>query len=158
MARVVKNSGNHPSRSESRNCETSSPPYGYGGRTADRTVLPVRIVMSPPSSTRCRGDCTTPSTSGRQSNRGCSAVAIFHYQRNVCGGQDGSEPPTPIASILFSVLVIRFADGDGPRYRASSAVSMTHSSSIPLTVEADLEHVLHGESPRGRGPCLQLVA
>src|SRR5258708_13195109 len=122
MARVVKNSGNHPSRSESRNCETSSPPYGYGGRTADRTVLPVRIVMSPTSSTRCRGDCTTPSTSGRQSNRGCPAVAIFHYQRNVCGGQEGSDPPTPIPSILFSVLVIRFAHGYRPPYPPTPAL------------------------------------
>src|SRR5258708_37642915 len=114
--------------------------------------------MSPTSATRCRGDCTTPSTSGRQSNRGCSAVAIFHYQRNVCGGQEGSEPPTPIASILFSVLVIRFADGDGPRYRASSAVSLTHSSSIPPTVETELEPVPHGASPRRQRPWFLLVA
>jgi hypothetical protein len=96
--------------------------------------------------------------SWRQSDRGCSAVAIFRYQRNVRGGQEESETPTPIASIFFSVIVIRFADGDGPRHRARSAVSITHSSVILFTVEADLEHVLHGESPRAGDRPSQLAA
>src|SRR3954471_9332450 len=31
---------------------TNSPPYGYGGRSADMTVFPVRIIMSPTCSSR----------------------------------------------------------------------------------------------------------
>src|SRR2546426_11646929 len=31
---------------------TNSPPYGYGGRRADTSVLPVRIIMSPTCSKR----------------------------------------------------------------------------------------------------------
>src|ERR1700733_7346216 len=34
------------------NCPTNSLPYGYGGRTADTSVLPVRIIMLPTSSSR----------------------------------------------------------------------------------------------------------
>src|SRR3954452_13172778 len=34
------------------NCWTNSIPYGYGGRMADMTVLPVRIIMSPTCSSR----------------------------------------------------------------------------------------------------------
>src|SRR5688572_7300322 len=35
-----------------RNCCTNSVPYGYGGRNADTSVLPVRIIMSPTCSSR----------------------------------------------------------------------------------------------------------
>ena len=49
---VETSSGNQHSRSANRNCETNSPPYGYGGRSADQIVLPVRIIMSPISSSR----------------------------------------------------------------------------------------------------------
>src|SRR5919202_1292741 len=45
-------SGNQHSRSANRNWFTNSPPYGYGGRSADMTVLPVRIIMSPTCSSR----------------------------------------------------------------------------------------------------------
>src|SRR5919202_1359 len=45
-------SGSQHSLSANRNCETNSPPYGYGGRRADITVFPVRIIMSPTSSSR----------------------------------------------------------------------------------------------------------
>src|SRR4051812_13649088 len=45
-------SGNQHSRSANRNWFTNSPPYGYGGRSADMMVFPVRIIMSPTSSSR----------------------------------------------------------------------------------------------------------
>src|SRR5262245_16618701 len=45
-------SGNQHRRSAKRNCCTNSPPYGYGGLRADTIVLPVRIIMSPTSSSR----------------------------------------------------------------------------------------------------------
>ena len=45
-------SGNQQSFSANRNWATNSPPYGYGGRRADTTVFPVRIIMSPTSSRR----------------------------------------------------------------------------------------------------------
>src|SRR5438094_5488166 len=45
-------SGNQHSLSANRNWLTNSPPYGYGGRSADMTVLPVRIIMSPTCSSR----------------------------------------------------------------------------------------------------------
>src|SRR3954463_5178296 len=45
-------SGNQHRRSAKRNCCTNSPPYGYGGLTAETIVLPVRIIMSPTSSSR----------------------------------------------------------------------------------------------------------
>src|SRR3954465_15255195 len=45
-------SGNQQRRSAKRNCWTNSVPYGYGGRIADMTVLPVRIIMSPTCSSR----------------------------------------------------------------------------------------------------------
>src|SRR5215217_7489159 len=35
-----------------RNCWTNSVPYGYGGRIAETSVLPVRIIMSPTCSSR----------------------------------------------------------------------------------------------------------
>src|SRR3954470_9729939 len=35
-----------------RNCWTNSVRYGYGGRIADTSVLPVRIIMSPTCSSR----------------------------------------------------------------------------------------------------------
>src|SRR5205814_1369523 len=41
-----------PNFNANKNCETNSPPYGYGGRNADKTVLPVRIIMSPTSSSK----------------------------------------------------------------------------------------------------------
>src|ERR1700755_1777187 len=44
--------GNQHRRSANRNCWTNSPPYGYGGLRADTMVLPVRIIMSPTSSSR----------------------------------------------------------------------------------------------------------
>src|SRR4051794_41845143 len=45
-------SGNQHRRSANRNWDTNSPPYGYGGLRADTIVLPVRIIMSPTSSSR----------------------------------------------------------------------------------------------------------
>src|SRR4051812_36009318 len=45
-------SGNQHRRSANRNCWTNSPPYGYGGLRAETIVLPVRIIMSPTSSSR----------------------------------------------------------------------------------------------------------
>src|SRR6185436_2335552 len=45
-------SGSQQSRSMNRNCCTNSVPYGYGGRIADTSVLPVRIIMSPTCSSR----------------------------------------------------------------------------------------------------------
>src|SRR3954467_15213027 len=45
-------SGNQHRRRANRNCWTNSPPYGYGGLRADTIVLPVRIIMSPTSSSR----------------------------------------------------------------------------------------------------------
>src|SRR6266567_3633720 len=51
-ATVDTNSGNQHNFNAKRNCETNSPPYGYGGRNADKTVLPVRIIMSPTSSSK----------------------------------------------------------------------------------------------------------
>src|SRR5437763_17111076 len=47
---VEINNGNQHNRSANMNCPTNSDPYGYGGRTADTTVLPVRINMFPTSS------------------------------------------------------------------------------------------------------------
>src|SRR4029077_34092 len=54
MQTVETSSGNQHSRSAKTNCETSAPPYGYGGRRADQIVFPVRIIMSPNSSSTCR--------------------------------------------------------------------------------------------------------
>src|SRR3954453_6819648 len=51
-APVETTSGNQHSFSAKRNCDTNSPPYGYGGRRADMIVFPVRIIMSPTSSSR----------------------------------------------------------------------------------------------------------
>src|SRR5215207_721484 len=45
-------SGSQQSRSMNRNCWTNSVPYGYGGRNAETSVLPVRIIMSPTCSSR----------------------------------------------------------------------------------------------------------
>src|SRR6266511_3316753 len=45
-------SGSQQSRSMNRNCWTNSVPYGYGGRSAETIVLPVRIIMSPTCSSR----------------------------------------------------------------------------------------------------------
>src|SRR2546423_13187788 len=45
-------SGNQHSLSANRNWLTNSPPYGFGGRSADMIVLPVRIIMSPTCSSR----------------------------------------------------------------------------------------------------------
>src|ERR671910_60263 len=52
MAIVEISSGNQQSFSANRNWFTNSPPYGYGGRIADRIVFPVRIIMSPTCSSR----------------------------------------------------------------------------------------------------------
>src|SRR3979490_2654259 len=51
-ATVDTNNGNQHIFNANKNCETNSPPYGYGGRTADNTVFPVRIIISPPSSSK----------------------------------------------------------------------------------------------------------
>src|SRR5881227_1234953 len=51
-ATVLTNNGNQHSFNAKRNWLTNSPPYGYGGRRADMIVLPVRIIMSPTSSSR----------------------------------------------------------------------------------------------------------
>src|SRR5215207_2314807 len=45
-------SGSQQRRSMKRNCCTNSVPYGYGGRIAETSVLPVRIIMSPTCSSR----------------------------------------------------------------------------------------------------------
>src|SRR5436190_8419446 len=49
---VEISSGNQHSLRANRNWLTNSPPYGYGGRRADTSVLPVRIIMSPTCSSR----------------------------------------------------------------------------------------------------------
>src|ERR1700704_268881 len=51
-ATVDTNNGNQHNFNANKNCETNSPPYGYGGRRADNTVFPVRIIMSPTSSSK----------------------------------------------------------------------------------------------------------
>src|SRR4051795_8049593 len=51
-ATVETNSGNQHSFNANRNWPTNSLPYGYGGLRADMIVLPVRIIMSPTSSSR----------------------------------------------------------------------------------------------------------
>src|SRR4051812_15608800 len=51
-ATVLTNSGNQHSFNAKRNWLTNSPPYGYGGLRADMIVLPVKIIMSPTSSSR----------------------------------------------------------------------------------------------------------
>src|SRR5881227_2567405 len=51
-ATVETNNGNQHNFNAKRNWLTNSPPYGYGGRRADMIVLPVRIIMSPTSSSR----------------------------------------------------------------------------------------------------------
>src|SRR2546423_611998 len=45
-------SANQHNLRANRNWMTTSPPYGYGGRSADVIVLPVRIIMSPTCSSR----------------------------------------------------------------------------------------------------------
>src|SRR5437588_6903686 len=49
-ATVETSNGNQHNFNANKNCDTNSPPYGYGGRNADTTVFPVRIIMSPTSS------------------------------------------------------------------------------------------------------------
>src|SRR3954465_8670364 len=49
-ATVETSNGNQHSFNAKRNWLTNSPPYGYGGRRADMIVLPVKIIMSPTSS------------------------------------------------------------------------------------------------------------
>lgn len=49
-ATVETNNGNQHNFNANKNCETNSPPYGYGGRNADKTVLPVNTIMFPTSS------------------------------------------------------------------------------------------------------------
>src|SRR5215204_4232103 len=44
--------GNQHNFNANKNCDTNSPPYGYGGRRADTIVFPVKIIMSPTSSSR----------------------------------------------------------------------------------------------------------
>src|SRR3954454_2116095 len=51
-ATVETNNGNQHNFNANRNWLTNSPPYGYGGRRADMIVLPVKIIMSPTSSSR----------------------------------------------------------------------------------------------------------
>src|SRR3954447_4028029 len=51
-ATVDTNNGNQHNRNANKNCDTNPPPYGYGGRNADTTVFPVKIIMSPTSSSR----------------------------------------------------------------------------------------------------------
>src|SRR3982074_2580301 len=51
-ATVDTNNGNQHNFNANKNCDTNSPPYGYGGRRADNTVFPVRIIMSPTSSSK----------------------------------------------------------------------------------------------------------
>src|SRR6266550_696943 len=51
-ATVEINNGNQHNLSANRNWITNSPPYGYGGRSADMIVLPVKIIMSPTCSNR----------------------------------------------------------------------------------------------------------
>src|ERR1019366_2810110 len=43
-------SGNQHNFIANRNCPTNSLPYGYGGRIADISVFPVKIIMLPTSS------------------------------------------------------------------------------------------------------------
>src|SRR3954466_16001357 len=51
-ATVETNNGNQHNFNANKNWETNSPPYGYGGRKADMIVLPVKIIMSPTSSSK----------------------------------------------------------------------------------------------------------
>jgi hypothetical protein len=49
---VLTSNGNQHNFNAKRNWLTNSPPYGYGGRRADMIVFPVKIIMSPTSSSR----------------------------------------------------------------------------------------------------------
>src|SRR5947208_16538127 len=51
-ATVDTNNGNQHNFNANKNWLTNSPPYGYGGRNALTTVFPVRIIMSPTSSSK----------------------------------------------------------------------------------------------------------
>src|SRR3954471_19420102 len=51
-ATVDTNNGNQHNRNANKNWITNSPPYGYGGLSADMIVLPVKIIMSPTCSNR----------------------------------------------------------------------------------------------------------
>src|SRR5437660_655252 len=51
-ATVETSNGNQHNRSANKNWITNSPPYGYGGRTAETSVLPVKIIMSPTCSSK----------------------------------------------------------------------------------------------------------
>src|SRR6266567_5486723 len=42
-ATVETTNGNQHNFNANKNCPTNSPPYGYGGRTADTIVFPVKI-------------------------------------------------------------------------------------------------------------------
>src|SRR5918997_2743459 len=52
-----------------RNCWTNSVPYGYGGRSAETSVLPVRIIMSPTCSSRFLVGRKTRSAAARTTNQ-----------------------------------------------------------------------------------------
>src|SRR3954453_19093676 len=81
-ATVETRSGNQHSFSAKRNWLTNSPPYGYGGLRADMIVLPVRIIMSPTSSSRFltgkNPRSATPRTTS-PSPPGCCASSLAHY-------------------------------------------------------------------------------
>ena len=87
-------SGNQHSRSANRNCETNSPPYGYGGRRADQIVLPVRIIMSPNSSSRFRAGTNARSATLRTisayPSSGCRSVVAANSTRCAPGAPRAS--------------------------------------------------------------------
>src|SRR5436305_12484741 len=101
---VEMSSGNQQSLSANRNWFTNSPPYGYGGRIADKIVLPVRIIMSPTCSSRffvgrnARSATarTTPSAPPVTGQRGTPLSSARKTTGSVLGGQLGTVAyPTP---------------------------------------------------------------
>ena len=108
MQTVEINSGNQHSRSANRNCETNSPPYGYGGLSAETIVLPVRIIMSPISSSRflagMNARSATLRTISTNPSSGCGQTRIELYAMQTRrGAAPGRRPAILHASAAGNV-------------------------------------------------------
>src|ERR1700704_153078 len=79
-ATVEINNGNQHNLSANKNWITNSPPYGYGGLSADMIVLPVKIIMSPTCSSRFFVGKNARSATARTKGESSLPVWITNYR------------------------------------------------------------------------------
>src|SRR4051794_1884777 len=118
-ATVETSKGNQHNFNAKRNWLTNSPPYGYGGRRADMIVLPVKIIMSPTSSSRFLTGKNPRSATER--TKLASPLVTWSPKAYVTVGERANQQPSyPTCAQHVTQCYVPASDGVGDAARGFS--------------------------------------